>query len=99
MNGHGNKPVVVGSPDPTTPPDRRSPLASGDLRSAALASGDLRSTAGHIGRRRFGRPGFTAMEVVIALALLGTATVLVAQVATTSLAERVRAAERLAAIE
>src|SRR5437763_3151952 len=53
----------------------------------------------HIGRRRFGRPAFTAMEVVIALALLGTATVLVAQVATASLAERVRAAERLAAIE
>src|SRR5947209_4820676 len=48
------------------------------------------------GRRR---PGFTMMEITIALALLGTATVLVAQVATASLAERTRAAERLAAIE
>jgi type II secretory pathway pseudopilin PulG len=53
----------------------------------------------YVGRHRLSRLGFTAMEVVIALALLGTATVLVAQVATTSLAERVRAAERLAAIE
>jgi type II secretory pathway pseudopilin PulG len=51
------------------------------------------------GARRLVRPAFTAIEMAIALALLATATVLVAQVATTSLAERTRTAERLAAIE
>src|SRR5262245_8947261 len=39
-------PVVAGSPDPATPPDRRSPGASGDLRSGEVArSGDRATTA------------------------------------------------------
>src|SRR5690349_8831378 len=40
-----NLPVVVGSPDPTTWPDRRSPPHSGDLRSGGVArSGDRATT-------------------------------------------------------
>jgi type II secretory pathway pseudopilin PulG len=48
-------------------------------------------------RRR--RSGFTIMETAIALALLAFVMVLVAQLGTWTLAERVRAEERLAAIE
>src|SRR4051812_38892657 len=38
--------VVVGSPDPTTRPDRRSPVSPGDLRSARVTrSGDSATTS------------------------------------------------------
>jgi hypothetical protein len=51
---------------------------------------------GPIGRCR---PGYTVMEVLIALGMLAVATVLVAQVGTLSLMERARVDERTAAIE
>ena len=52
---------------------------------------------GHI--RHSARPGFTIMETVLALGVLTTAAVLVAQLGTWSLAERARAGERFAAVE
>jgi type II secretory pathway pseudopilin PulG len=45
------------------------------------------------------RPGFTVLETVIALGMLASVIVLVAQLATWSLAERSRSDERLAALE
>src|SRR5262249_21589961 len=46
-----------------------------------------------------GRPGFTLLETLIALGILATATVLVAQLGALALAERTRADDRLLAVE
>ena len=46
-----------------------------------------------------GRPGFTLLETLIALGILATATVLVAQLGALALAERTRADDRLLATE
>jgi prepilin-type N-terminal cleavage/methylation domain-containing protein len=45
------------------------------------------------------RDGFTVMETIVALAVLATASVLVAQTATWAIAERSRTEDRLVAIE
>lgn len=50
-------------------------------------------------RSRFARPGFMLTEVLIALAVLAGAAVLVAQLATWSLAERARTEAQLEAVQ
>src|SRR5579872_2816722 len=66
-------PVVARSPDRATEPDRRSPRASGDLRSAKVArSGDRATTGGD--RATTGRPRASASPLYYLLAALAVCT-------------------------